>query len=207
MSTTYRSFPNWRSDLSVEEDFASAYGAPTSASFLVEVRNRAMSTGELAERIGILMSEGGFDVTVTPSPPSNNPVEQSVSATSAASKHALERGETRLLNWTLDGTLVAGAEVETAWGVKRQTVDAARERGEIFSLWVKGRHWYPAEALKFERPVLAAICIAFGDINPSSKLLFLLRKHGALGGLTPVQAVISGLLQDVVRLAASWGRS
>src|SRR5258706_7713810 len=33
--------------------------------------------------------------------------------------------------------LVEGSKLEEAWGVKRQTVDAARERGELFSLWVK----------------------------------------------------------------------
>ena len=100
--------------------------------------------------------------------------------------------------------MVEGSKIETAWGVKRQTVDAARARGEIFSVWVKGKHWYPGEALKLERATLAAINHALGDADPSSKLLFLLRTHGALGGLTPVDAVAAGNSDDVLRLAAEW---
>lgn len=90
--------------------------------------------------------------------------------------------------------------------MKRQTVDAARERGKFFSLWVKGKHWYAAEALKFERPALAAVTRALGDLDSSSKLLFLLRKHAALKGFTPADAVERGLLDDVERLAHGWAR-
>lgn len=130
-------------------------------------------------------------------------------APSAVSKtaEAKVRGEACLVNWTQDGTLLEGANVEAAWGVKRQTVDAAREQGEIFSVWVKGKHWYPSEALKFERTTLAAINRALGDINPSSKLLFLLRKHGAIGGQVPADAVVDGKFDDVLRLAAEWART
>ena len=100
-----------------------------------------------------------------------------------------------------------GSKVEAAWGVKRQTVDAARERGEIFSVWVKGKHWYPSEALKLERGVLAAINRALSDVDPSSKLLFFLRQHGALSGRTPADAVSDGKFDDVLRIASDWARS
>jgi hypothetical protein len=43
-----------------------------------------------------------------------------------------------------------------------------------------------------------------GDIDPASKLIFLKRKHGALGGSTPADAVEKGKLVDVVRLAKDW---
>jgi hypothetical protein len=116
---------------------------------------------------------------------------------------AQRRGEARLVQWTLDGTLVPVSTVEQAWGIKRQSVDAARARGEIFSVYVRGQHWYPAEALKIDRQALAAVVRALGDESPTSKLLFLLRHHGALGGLTSAEAVEHGMLQDVIRVASA----
>ena len=101
----------------------------------------------------------------------------------------------------------AGFRVETAWGIKRQSVDAARERGEIFSVFVRGQHWYPAEALRFGRAELAAVVKALDDESATSRLVFLLRRHGALGERTPAEAVDEGMLEDVLRLARAWGRS
>ena len=125
----------------------------------------------------------------------------------AAIGAAQERGEARLVKWTQDGTLVPVSVVEEAWGIKRQSVDAARERNEVFSVFVRGQHWYPAEALKLRRAELATVVKALGAESATSKLVFLLRRHGALGGRTPAEAVDQGMLHDVVRLAGAWGRS
>ena len=125
----------------------------------------------------------------------------------AAIGAAQERGEARLVKWTQDGTLVPVSVMEEAWGIKRQSVDAARERNEVFSVFVRGQHWYPAEALRFGRAELATVVKALGDESAASKLVFLLRRHGALGGRTPAEAVDQGMLHDVVRLAGAWGRS
>lgn len=113
------------------------------------------------------------------------------------------RGESRLVKWTQDGTLVPVAALENAWGIKRQSIDAARERREIFSVFVRGQHWYPAEALKFDRAALTAVVKALGDESASSRLMFLLRRHGALGGRTPAEAVEQGMLSDVLRAASA----
>ncbi|MYM92523.1 hypothetical protein [Duganella vulcania] len=126
---------------------------------------------------------------------------------SAEHLRAAARGEERLMSWIHDGTLLLVDKVEAAWSVNRQTVDAAREEGEIFSVWVRDQHWYPAEALKFKREDLAAINRKLGEIDPSSKLLFLLHKHGAVGGMTPLDAVANRKLGDLLRLAAEWGRA
>ena len=125
----------------------------------------------------------------------------------AAIEAAQERGEARLVKWTQDGTLVPVSMVEETWGIKRQSVDAARERGEIFSVFVRGQHWYPAEALEFGRTELATVVKALSDESAASKLVFLLRRHGALGGRTPAEAVEQGMSHDVVRLACAWGRN
>ncbi len=116
-------------------------------------------------------------------------------------------GGARLTEWTRDGTLVTVGKVQAAWGVQRQTVDAAREQHEIFSIWVRGEHWYPGEALRLNRNVLADINRALGDIDPTSKLLFLLREQGALGGHKAADAVGAGKLADVLRLATEWTRT
>lgn len=191
----------------VNDDFPKAGPGPQFASFLLEVRNRTQVTRELVDRISAIMTESGFDVTLTPTQIVSGPAPLPDQAASTAPLRAHARGEARLVNWTQDGTLLEGGKVEAAWGVKRQTVDAARERGEIFSVWVKGKHWYPSEALKLERSALAAINRALGDVDPSSKLLFLLREHGALGGRTPADAVVDGKLDVVLRLAADWART
>ncbi len=189
----------------LNDDFTRTDRSPQLASFLLEVRAPAGVTPGLGERIKAIMAESGFDVTVTP----NQPVIDSVQRQqdSAAASLAEVRGEGRLVGWTKDGTLVEGGKVEAAWGVKRETVDAARERGEIFSVWVRGQHWYPNEALKLERSSAAAITRALGDADPSSKLLFLLHKHGALGGQVPTDAVADGKFEDVLRLATDWART
>jgi hypothetical protein len=117
---------------------------------------------------------------------------------------AMERGELRLVKWIKDGTLIDGKPLAEAWDITRQGLDKARERGEVFSVRVKGRHYYPTEAIHFKRNDLAEINRALGDIDPASKLIFLRRKHGALGGCTPADAVDKGKLMDVVRLAKDW---
>lgn len=154
------------------------------------------------------MADSGFNVTVTPTQDvgGSGPLPR-VHAASTALMRAEVRGEARLVSWTQDGTLVDSGKVKAAWGVTRQSVNAACERGEILSVWVKGQHWYPSEALKLERSALAEINRARGDVDPSSKLLFLLREHGSLGGNTAAAAVADGKVEDVLRLAADWART
>jgi hypothetical protein len=64
-----------------------------------------------------------------------------------------------------------------------------------------------SEALKLERSALKAINNALGDADPSSKLLFLLKHHGALSGQAPADAVVDGKLEDVLRLAGEWAKT
>lgn len=130
-------------------------------------------------------------------------VESAPAGATAAIAEAELRGEARLVRWTQDGTLVPVSVVEKHWGVKRQTVDAARRRREIFSLFVRGQHWYPAEALKFNRIALGEIVKALGEGGATSKLLFMLRRHGTLGNRTPAEGVDNGMLHDVIRVATA----
>jgi hypothetical protein len=180
-------------------DDGAAAGAKRTGLFRLVVRGQPQETPELVARINALLAREGLDVTLVPA-------QLGAAAASGTPAPKPPAGETRLINWTFDGTLVEGAKVEAAWGVKRQTVDAARERGEVFSVWVKGKHWYPAATLTLERSSLAAINRALGDIDPSSKLLFLMRQHGVLGRLRPAEAIAQGQLAHVLSLAAEWAR-
>lgn len=125
-------------------------------------------------------------------------------ATKKATHEALARGEMRLVKWTKDGTLVDSRWLCNEWGLTRQGLDKARDRGEIFSVRVKGLHYYPAEAAHFARDDLARINHALGNIDAASKLVFLKRKHGALAGGTAAEAVEKGRLMDVLRMAKDW---
>lgn len=173
---------------------------------------RAQAAAALVDSINEALHQAGLELQISvstePSSMRSNSeadVPPAGAASADAVRRAQARGEARLVTWTQDGTLLPGAEVCKAWGIKRQTLDAARARGEVFSLWVKGQHWYPAEMLKFERATFARIHAALGDIDPSGKLLFLLHRHGALGGRTPADAC-PDRLDEVLRLAASWSR-
>lgn len=120
----------------VNENFPKSDAGPQFASFPLEVRNCAQVTNELVERISAIMAASGFDVTLTPTQVFVESIRRA--NLPSASTRAEVRGEARLVNWTQDGTLVEGGKVEAARGVKRQTVDAARERGEIFSVDGRG---------------------------------------------------------------------
>jgi hypothetical protein len=129
------------------------------------------------------------------------------SANSNASRDALARGEARLVKWTRDGSLVDGKRLAEAWGMTRQGLDKARERGDIFSVRVGGLHYYAEQAEHFKRADLAQVNRALGGIDPNSKLIFLKRQHGALGGRTPAEATEDGRLADVLRLARDWANN
>jgi hypothetical protein len=97
------------------------------ASFLLEVRNGAPRLNELFASLNEVLAASGFDITMTPT--------EMRGAEAAANDQVLSGAAATIR------AVVEGAKVEDAWGVKRQTVDAARQRGEIFSLSVKNQHW------------------------------------------------------------------
>jgi len=172
--------------------------------FLLDVRNSSQETRELIDQITEMVLRSGLEVTITPI--DHVLASKLVPSPQISNERQLAaiRGEVQLVRWTQDGTLLDGAKIQQAWGLTHQAIDAARDQGEIFSVWVKGQHWYPAEALKFKREELAEINRKLGEIDPSSKLLFLLHKHGALEGMTPADAVANLKLSDVCRVAAEW---
>jgi hypothetical protein len=120
---------------------------------------------------------------------------------------ATARGEAARVQWVKDGLVVPGEQLAQAWGLTRQALAPAADRGEVFALKVGNRLYYPQAFLGMDREAVAAICRALGDLGASEKLMFWLREHGALAGKSVAAALEAGTgLAKVERLAAAWAR-
>ena len=120
---------------------------------------------------------------------------------------ATARGEAARVQWVKDGLVVPGEQLAQAWGLTRQALAPAAERGEVFAVKVGNRLYYPQAFLSMDRETVATICRALGDLGSSEKLMFWLRDHGALAGKSAAAALEAGVpLAKVERLAAAWAR-
>ena len=120
---------------------------------------------------------------------------------------ATARGEAARVQWVKDGLVVPGEQLAQTWGLTRQALAPAADRGEVFAVKVGNRLYYPQAFLGMDREAVAAICRALGDLGASEKLTFWLREHGALAGKSVAAALEAGTgLARVERLAAAWAR-
>ena len=120
---------------------------------------------------------------------------------------ATARGEAARVQWVKHGLVVPGEQLAQAWGLTRQALAPAADRGEIFAVKVGNRLYYPQAFLGMERETVATICRALGDLGASEKLMFWLRDHGTLAGKSVAVALESGVpVSKVQRLAAAWAR-
>ena len=117
------------------------------------------------------------------------------------------RGEAARVQWVKEGLVVPGEDLAQAWGLTRQALAPAADRGEVFAVKIGNRLYYPQAFLVMDREAVASICRALGDLGASEKLMFWLREHGALAGKTVAAALEAGTgLAKVERLAAAWAR-
>ncbi len=120
---------------------------------------------------------------------------------------ATARGEAARVQWVKEGLVVPGEQLAQAWGLTRQALAPATERGEVFAVKVGNRLYYPQAFLGMDREAVAIVCRALGDLAASEKLMFWLRDHGVLAGKSVAAAVEAGVsLAKVQRLAAAWAR-
>lgn len=120
---------------------------------------------------------------------------------------AVARGEAARVQWVKDGLVVSGEQLAQAWGLTRQALAPAANRGEIFALKIGNRLYYPRAFLGLDRDAVATVCRALGNLSASEKFMFWLRDHGALAGQSIATALGSGVpLANVERLAAGWAR-
>lgn len=134
-------------------------------------------------------------------PPTDNQHAQATGGLAGATA----RGEAARVQWVKDGLVVPGEQLAQAWGLTRQALAPAAERGEVFAVKVGNRLYYPQAFLGMDRETVAALCRALGDLGASEKLMFWLRDHGALAGKSVAVAVEAGVsVAKVERLAAAW---
>ena len=120
---------------------------------------------------------------------------------------ATARGEAARVQWVRDGLVVPGEQLAQAWGLTRQALAPAADRGEVFAVKVGNRLYYPQAFLGMDRAAVAMVCHALGDLGPSEKLMFWLRDHGSLAGKSVAVALEAGVpVAKVERLAAAWAR-
>ena len=120
---------------------------------------------------------------------------------------ATARGEAARVQWVREGLVVPGEQLAQAWGLTRQALAPAADRGDIFAVKIGNRLYYPQAFLGMDREAVAVICRALGDLGASEKLMFWLREHGALAGKNVAAALEAGTaLGKVERLAAAWAR-
>lgn len=109
------------------------------------------------------------------------------------------------MKWTQDGTLVEAKRLAESWGVTPQALGAAVRRGELFTLKVSNRLYYPGVFQLMDRAPVAKICTALGDLSPSEKMIFWMREHGGLAGRSVRDALESHFsVERIVELAEAW---
>ena len=137
-------------------------------------------------------------------PPPGTPPQ---SVTSGGLVGATARGEAARVQWVKDGLVVPGEQLAQAWGLTRQALAPAADRGEVFAVKIGNRLYYPQTFLALDREAVATVCRALGDLGASEKLMFWLREHGALGGKGVAAALDAGVaVSKVERLATAWAR-
>jgi len=115
---------------------------------------------------------------------------------------AWARGAQRLVMWTVDGTLVSLSVAAQAWQLSQDDVVAAAGRGDVFEIWIKDSPYIPAVLIELGPQQSAQICSTLEGQSAISKLVFLKRSHGGLGGRTITEALQSGnSMEDIRRLA------
>jgi hypothetical protein len=148
-----------------------------------------------------------FDGTISLSTSSSNAMWDTSRHSADGLAAATARGEAARIQWVKDGLVVPGEQLAQAWGLTRQALAPAADRGEVFAVKVCNRLYYPQVFLGMDREAVSAICRALGDLRASDKLMFWLRDHGALAGRSVAAALEAGMaVAKVERLAAVWAR-
>lgn len=139
------------------------------------------TVGRLSEDLGSLrsaISEQGLQLPRTrgvrprvAQPRSSTADNQHAQATGGLAG-ATARGEAARVQWVKDGLVVPGEQLAQAWGLTRQALAPAAERGEVFAVKVGNRLYYPNAFLGMDREVVAAICRALGALGATEKLMF-----------------------------------
>ena len=125
-------------------------------------------------------------------------------ATSTGAEQAteLEQGSERVKDgWIQGGLLVGSVAFGLSWSRTRQALEQACGRGELFSLKIGNKRWYPASLMNLTVEDVKAVCLLLRGVDPVSQFIFWERKHGSLAGQTLPQALQAGKTAAVLRTA------
>lgn len=114
----------------------------------------------------------------------------------------LEKGSERVkAGWIQAGLLVGSAAFGLSWSRTRQALEQACDRGELFSLKIGNKRWYPASLMDLNVEDVKSVCLLLRGVDPVSQFIFWERKHGSLAGQTLPQALQAGKTAAVLRTA------
>lgn len=118
---------------------------------------------------------------------------------------AIKRGEAARRRWIQEGLVVPSEQLARAWGLTRQALHPAEQRGEVVAAKIGNHVYYPRAFMEMNREDVKFICLKLGNINSSEKIMFWLREHGALAGKSVVDAMANGTPRSrVEQLATTW---
>ena len=123
-------------------------------------------------------------------------------STGAEQAIELEQGSERVkAGWIQGGLLVGSAAFGLSWSRTRQALEQACDRGELFSLKIGNKRWYPASLMDLNVEDVKSVCLLLRGVDPVSQFIFWERKHGSLAGQTLPQALRAGKTAAVLRTA------
>ena len=84
--------------------------------------------------------------------------------------------------WIRDGLLVGSAAFGLAWSRTRQALEQACDRGELFSLKIGNKRWYPASLMGLSAEDVKAVCLLLRGVDPVSQFIFWSARTARLPG-------------------------
>lgn len=105
-----------------------------------------------------------------------------------------------------EGQMLRTADVCQALGITEERLSKDVALGRIFSVEIEAAPFYPAFFLANEigRKDLAKVVRKLGDLTGWRKWDFFTKPNGALGNLTPLQALMHGEVKQTLRAAAGF---
>ena len=135
-------------------------------------------------------------------------VPQEMNAQEAGFAAAVSRGIAAKLRWVDTREVVPASAIASKWRVTTRSVGEAARRGELSSIVISRRRYFPREFLELDCAVVRAVSLALRPESPESAITFWKRAHGSLGGKTPTTVLcdvtMSNRQQRVVELAQAW---
>lgn len=133
---------------------------------------------------------------------------RALSDSNAAYMSALSQQESARRSLDIvEGLLISVGQLAMLLGLSEQAIDGARVAGRIFGFETsEGRHEYPAfyADAGMPRQDLEDVTLALGEVPPSGKWQFFTTPKMSLDGRSPLQALVEGDLQAVMRSAAGF---